>query len=186
MGRDSNPRDDSSPSTHFPGVRLQPLGHPSTAAPLGIVRGRRQGAETSGGEGQTQLAGPMLQYGELERERGRLVMVVGRIIGWIFLLIGLFVLSRDLILLGIGYDLFAWLNTRHAAPIVLGELWYAINPASLQLLQPAIQRHIHPALWDWVVQPMLLWWAWPVFTVLGSALLLLCRRRGDRPRRRRR
>ena len=28
-GRDSNPRDDSSPSTHFPGVRLQPLGHPS-------------------------------------------------------------------------------------------------------------------------------------------------------------
>jgi site-specific DNA recombinase len=28
-GRDSNPRDDSSPSTHFPGVRLRPLGHPS-------------------------------------------------------------------------------------------------------------------------------------------------------------
>ena len=150
------------------------------------MRGRRQGAETSGGEGRTQLAEPMLQYGELERERGRLVMVVGRIIGWIFLLIGLFVLSRDLILLGIGYDLFAWLNTRHAAPIVLGELWYAINPASLQLLQPAIQRHIHPALWDWVVQPMLLWWAWPVFTVIGGALLALCRRRGDRPRRRRR
>jgi site-specific DNA recombinase len=31
-GRDSNPRDDSSPSTHFPGVRLQPLGHPSSSA----------------------------------------------------------------------------------------------------------------------------------------------------------
>jgi hypothetical protein len=28
-GRDSNPRDGSSPSTRSPGVRLQPLGHPS-------------------------------------------------------------------------------------------------------------------------------------------------------------
>src|SRR5438552_951419 len=32
-GRDSNPRDDSSPSTHFPGVRLQPLGHLSVKFP---------------------------------------------------------------------------------------------------------------------------------------------------------
>jgi hypothetical protein len=111
-------------------------------------------------------------------------MVVGRIIGWILLLLGLFVLGRDLILLGIGYDLFGWLDTRHAAPIVLGELWYAIHPASLQLLQPAIQRHIDPALWDRVVQPMLLWWAWPVFAVPGVALLVLFRRRGDKPRRR--
>ena len=36
-GRDSNPRDDSSPSTHFPGVRLQPLGHPSVPRLLFLV-----------------------------------------------------------------------------------------------------------------------------------------------------
>ena len=30
-GRDSNPRNGSAPFTHFPGVRLQPLGHLSTA-----------------------------------------------------------------------------------------------------------------------------------------------------------
>ena len=29
-GRDSNPRDDSSPSTRSPGMRLRPLGHPSS------------------------------------------------------------------------------------------------------------------------------------------------------------
>jgi hypothetical protein len=114
-------------------------------------------------------------------------MIVGRIIGWVLLLVGLVILSRDLLVLGPGYDLFAWLGPQpHAAPIVLGELWYAIHPASLQLLQPAIQRHLHPALWDWVVQPVLLWWAWAIFTALGLALLVLCHRRGDRLRRRQR
>jgi hypothetical protein len=114
-------------------------------------------------------------------------MIVGRIIGWVLLLVGLVILGRDLLVLGPGYDLFAWLGTtRLAAPIVFGELWYAIDPASLQLLQPAIQRHLHPALWDWVVQPVLLWWAWTVFTALGLALLVLFHRRDDRPRRRQR
>ena len=113
-------------------------------------------------------------------------MVVGRFIGWVILLVGLVILGRDLVLLGTGYDLFSSLDTRHSAPIVVGELWYAVHPASLQLLQPAIQRHINPALWDWVVQPALLWWAWPIFTALGLAFLILFRRRGDRLRRRQR
>ena len=110
-------------------------------------------------------------------------MIVGRLLGWLLLLVGLFILGRDLIVLGAGFDLFAWLDTRHAAPIVLGELWYAVHPGSLQLLQPAIQRHIHPALWDLVVQPLLLCWAWAVFSALGIALLALFRRRSDRTRR---
>jgi hypothetical protein len=107
-------------------------------------------------------------------------MIVGRLVGAILLLTGLFILIRDLILMQAGFDLFAGLGTRHAAPIVLGELWYAVHPASLQLLQPAIQRHIHPALWDMVVQPILLCWAWAIFAVLGIALLVLFRRRGAR------
>ena len=111
-------------------------------------------------------------------------MIIGRFFGWILLLIGLFILARDLIVFGSGFDLFAGLNTRHAAPIVLGELWYAIHPASLQLLQPAIQRHLHPALWDWVVQPVLLWWAWAIFLALGIVLLMLFPRRDEWSRRR--
>ncbi len=35
---DSNPRYDSSPYTHFPGVRLQPLGHPSAMRRDPLVR----------------------------------------------------------------------------------------------------------------------------------------------------
>ena len=111
-------------------------------------------------------------------------MIIGRLIGWVLLLAGLLVLGRDLLVLGTGYDLFSRLDiARHNAPIVLGELWYAIQPASLQLLQPAIQRHIHPALWDWIVQPLLLAWAWAILAALGFALLTFFRRR-DRHRRR--
>ncbi len=107
-------------------------------------------------------------------------MLIGRFIGWVLLLAGLLVLARDLVLLGVGIDLFSGLDTRHSAPIVLGELWYAIHPASLQLLQPAIQRHVHPALWDWVVQPMLLWWASAVFIGAGALLLALFHRHSVR------
>jgi hypothetical protein len=111
-------------------------------------------------------------------------MIIGRFFGWILLLAGLFILARDVILLSASIDLFAGFVTRHDAPIVLGELWYAVHPASLQLLQPAIQRHIHPALWDLVVQPILLCWAFAVFAVPGIVLLALFRRRGDRAHRR--
>jgi hypothetical protein len=114
-------------------------------------------------------------------------MIVGRVIGWVLLLVGLVILARDLLVLGPGYDLLTWFDAKpHAAPIVFGELWYAIHPDSLQLLQPAIQRHLHPALWDWVVQPVLLSWAWVVFVALGLALLVLFHRRADRLRRRQR
>src|SRR5438067_2172325 len=59
MGRDSNPRDDSSPSTHFPGVRLQPLGHPSDAST----------ASTSGG---TDRAGTLAKpVGRSNRQPAR-------------------------------------------------------------------------------------------------------------------
>src|ERR1700757_1340689 len=108
-------------------------------------------------------------------------MIVGRVIGWVLLLVGLVILARDVLVLGAGYD-----DKPHGAPIVLGELWYAIHPNSLQLLQPAIQRHLHPALWDWVVQPALLSWAWVVFTALGFAFLVLFQRRTGRLRRRQR
>jgi hypothetical protein len=113
-------------------------------------------------------------------------MMIGRFLGAVLLLAGLFVLGRDLIVLYAGFDLLAWLGTQHGAPIVLGELWYAVHPASLQLLQPAIQRHIHPALWDWVVQPILLCWAWAVLLALGIVLLAIFRRRSERSRPRQR
>jgi hypothetical protein len=102
-------------------------------------------------------------------------MVFGRLVGWLMVLCGIVVLGRDLL---------AWFYKESDTPIVFGKLWYDLNPGSLQLLQPAIQRHIHPALWDWIVQPLLLFWAFPTLMVAGSLLILVCRPRRDRARRR--
>ena len=37
----------------------------------------------------------------------------------------------------------------------VGEWWFWIHPGSLQVLQPAIERHVSRELWDWGVQPFL-------------------------------
>ncbi|MEM6973766.1 MAG: hypothetical protein AAF577_13260 [Pseudomonadota bacterium] len=34
------------------------------------------------------------------------------------------------------------------SPLSLGEVWFAVSPTSLQLLQPAVERHLHPDVWD--------------------------------------
>ena len=105
-------------------------------------------------------------------------MVVLRLIGWLLILAGLAVL---------GVDLYAWFGTGRFQPQVLGQLWYELWPSGLQLFQPAVQRYLHPALWDDVIQPVLLWWAFAVFLGLGAALILIFQDRGGgEPRRFRR
>ncbi|HWI25987.1 MAG TPA: hypothetical protein VN668_03400 [Stellaceae bacterium] len=101
-------------------------------------------------------------------------MIIGRIIGWLLVLAALVVLGRDLI---------GWLDLHQLHFVSAGELWYQINPGSLLLAQPAIQRHIAPWLWDPVIQTILLWPAVLVLGVPGLALHWLFRPR-DRRRRR--
>ena len=50
----------------------------------------------------------------------------------------------------------------------LGFLWNEIHSASLQQLQPAIERHVSPTLWESVVQPIL---TSPAAIVFGIAFL---------------
>ncbi len=38
---------------------------------------------------------------------------------------------------------------------VLGELWFRVDPYSLNLTQAIVQRYIHPRLWDDVLLPVL-------------------------------
>ena len=104
-------------------------------------------------------------------------MIGGRLVGWILLLAGLVVLMRDLI---------GWLDTGILAPIVLGELWFTLHAPSLNLVQAAVQRYIHPTLWDPVITSVLFLWAFAVLIAPGLALLVLCRRRDGVFRRRRR
>src|SRR5271167_5263072 len=97
--------------------------------------------------------------------------MIGRLIGWIFFLAGLSVLARDA---------FIWIDTKHWAPIALGQLWYNLNSSSLNLVQAVVQRYIHPFLWDPIIVSILLSWAFAVLMILGVLLLVLFRKRDAR------
>ena len=94
------------------------------------------------------------------RERGAGGRCVLRFFGLVFLLLGFAVLASDIAHAGdAGLRLTA-----------LGEWWFWLAPNSLQLLQPAIERHVSPALWEHAIQPLL---EWPLTAVL-FALAGLC------------
>jgi hypothetical protein len=62
----------------------------------------------------------------------------------------------------------------------LGELWAWLHRDSLLLLQPAIERHISPALWDPGIQTVLEWPAAADFGALAAIFWLLRRRKPKR------
>jgi hypothetical protein len=128
------------------------------------------GAATSWGGG-VALATTRSIFAEKGAKGG--VMIVGRVIGWIALLLGAAVLVRDMLV---------WVDTKHWAPIALGQLWYDLNRSSLNLVQAVTQRYIHPFLWDPVIVSILLSWAFAVLIILGALLLVIFRKRNSPPR----
>ena len=95
--------------------------------------------------------------------------MIGRLIGWIFFLAGLSVLVRDGLV---------WIDTKHWAPISLGQLWFDFSRSSLNLIQAVVQRYIHPFLWDPIIVTILLCWAFAVLMVPGLVILAISGRRG--------
>ncbi len=59
----------------------------------------------------------------------------------------------------------------------LGETWNAIHSTSLQLLQPAIERHVAEWLWDPVALTILTAPTWLVLGIIGAILALLGRKK---------
>lgn len=102
-------------------------------------------------------------------------MVLLRVLGWVLLACALWLGVRD----GLGL-----LETGAFDPTPLGQVWADIHRDSLLLLEPGIVRHVHPALWEYVVFPLLQAPAALIFAVLGLALALSAR--SQTPRRRRR
>lgn len=96
-------------------------------------------------------------------------MIIGRFLGWVFLVCGVLVLARDF---------WASYEVRHWAPIALGQLWYDLNRTSLILTQAGIQRYVSVRAWD-VIDQMLTIWAFLALMVIGIALLIAFRRRQD-------
>jgi hypothetical protein len=95
-------------------------------------------------------------------------MVVGRIIGWLFVLAAIAAAAHDMV---------AWYDTGTYQAMPLGQLWFELDKASLNLVQAVIQRYLVPELWDPVIVSLLLAPAWSVFAVPAIVLLVLCRRR---------
>ena len=73
-------------------------------------------------------------------------MIVGRLVGWLFLVLGL---TAE------GHDLWGLWDTGHYQVSALGQLWAEVHRNSLLLLQPAIQRHVAVWVWDWLIFPVL-------------------------------
>ena len=96
-----------------------------------------------------------------------------RLIGWLFVLFAAMALG-----LGGWY----WAATGEFRLVATGELWYRIDPGSLNLLQAVTQRYVSPALWDVVTDYVLLQPAALVLAVPGLLLLLITRRRERRRR----
>ena len=98
----------------------------------------------------------------------------GQLIGWLLVLAALAVL---------GYGALQRWDTGRFELVSAGQLWFDLHKESLQLLEPALVRHVWEPLWDPVMLTLLTWPAAAVLGVPGLALVVLCWRRGARARR---
>ncbi|MEL6196598.1 MAG: hypothetical protein AAFT19_02005 [Pseudomonadota bacterium] len=85
-------------------------------------------------------------------------------------------IANVLALLAVGVlvpDLIGLVSEGEWTPLAFGELWFRIHPGSLQLLQPAIERYLHPGLWDPFIQTALVGPAFAVPAVLAAVFYVL-------------
>ncbi|MEO4044335.1 hypothetical protein AAFN47_22275 [Hoeflea sp. CAU 1731] len=59
----------------------------------------------------------------------------------------------------------------------LGSAWYNVSPDTLTQSQSLIQGHLHPDLWDPVMQWILMQPAWAVFLAIALFFYLIAWRR---------
>jgi len=97
---------------------------------------------------------------------------MSRIIGWLFVALSFMTLGADA--MASLTEQTEGLTLRLRA---LGEYWQQLHTDSLQVLQPAIERHIAPELWDFVVFPVLQWPLCFIFMGLGLLFLLIAKRK---------
>ncbi len=89
-----------------------------------------------------------------------------RLLGWLLLLACLAVLVGD------GVTALQTGNLRFVAG---GELWYRLDPGSLNLFQALVERYVSSWLWDKVFVPGLLLPAFLLLLVPGALLSFIAR-----------
>jgi len=88
-------------------------------------------------------------------------------------LLGSFFLAVALLLF--IWDLWRWWHSDSGVLSFqpLGQLWYSLDPGSLNLLQAVIERYVMVALWDPLLLTILTWGAAPCLAVVALLLLWL-------------
>ncbi len=89
-------------------------------------------------------------------------------LAWLFLIAAAAALAADVV---------AATRSGAFALSPLGKVWFSLHSTSLLLLQPAVERYLAPALWRWIIQPILEAPAVLVLAVPAPLLFLLARPR---------
>ena len=114
-------------------------------------------------------------------------MVLVRAVGWLLLAMAV---------AAFVYDGLTWWSAGAFKLAPLGELWSRLDPGSLFAVEKSVGAQL-PALWDWIMRPLLGTPALPILTLLGVLLVRAGQTRdrepepvgfvlGSRPPRRRR
>ncbi len=74
-------------------------------------------------------------------------MLIGRLLGWLLMLIGLAAVLGAAAL---------WVGLPDARGDAAGQVWFLNARGSLNLTQAIVQRYLHPALWEEVIVPLLM------------------------------
>lgn len=100
-------------------------------------------------------------------------MIVFRVLAWLLIALAALAAGRDALL---------WLETGAYDPVLLGKDWADLHRDSLLLIEPALVRHVHPFLWDWIAFPLLRTPTALVAAIAGGVLAIVV----PKPKRRRR
>ena len=95
--------------------------------------------------------------------------LLAHIVGWTLLIVALVIAIRD----GL-----ASLDQKVLVIKPLGQIWYDIDPPSLNTAQAVVERYVSPTLWDPAIVTILQLPGVAVFGVLGIVFLLLSRAGG--------
>ncbi len=67
----------------------------------------------------------------------------------------------------LAYDVAALAEGGGFQMIAVGDIWYEVHAASLNLVQAVIERYLWPPLWDPLLTTILLWPAGIFYLVIG-------------------
>jgi hypothetical protein len=97
-------------------------------------------------------------------------------IRFLFRFVGLLILATAFVLL--IYDGTKSIAANAIIITKVGDLWFNVHQNSLQLLQPAVERHVGEWLWQAVIQPFVLEQpAWLVLGVIAVLFIMLGRKK---------